>query len=113
MRQRYGACAAVRASGTQRFTAQDTASVLRLAETCEAELLISDIGLPDGTGYEPMERLRFARPSLAGIALSGFGMPSDRDQSREAGFAEQFGQACHSGQSPVRDSRQPTQAQSS
>jgi DNA-binding response OmpR family regulator len=47
MRQRYGACAAVRASGTQRFTAQDTASVLRLAETCEAELLISDIGLPD------------------------------------------------------------------
>jgi PAS domain S-box-containing protein len=70
------------------FTAQDTASALRLAETCEAELLISDIGLPDGTGYELMERLRLARPSLAGIALSGFGMPSDREQSREAGFAE-------------------------
>jgi CheY-like chemotaxis protein len=95
------------------FTAQDTASALRLAETCEAELLISDIGLPDGTGYELMERLRLARPSLAGIALSGFGMPSDRDQSREAGFAEQFGQTCQSRQPPVRDSRQPTQAQSS
>ena len=29
-------------------------------------MLISDIGLPDGTGYELMERLRFARPSFTG-----------------------------------------------
>jgi CheY-like chemotaxis protein len=70
------------------FTAQDTASALRLAETCELELLISNIGLPDGTGYELMKRLRLKHPSLAGIALSGFGMPSDTDHSREAGFAE-------------------------
>ena len=70
------------------FPAQDTASALQLAETREVELLISDIGLPDGTGYDLMKRLRLMRPSLAGIALSGFGMRSDMAQSREAGFAQ-------------------------
>lgn len=70
------------------FAAQDTESALRLGESCDIELLISDIGLPDGTGYELMERLRSKQPSLAGIALSGFGTPSDRDRSRRAGFAE-------------------------
>jgi len=69
------------------FPAQDAASALQLAETGEVQLLISDIGLPDGTGYDLMKRLRLTRPSLAGIALSGFGMRSDMAQSREAGFA--------------------------
>jgi Signal transduction histidine kinase len=50
------------------------------------DLLISDIGLPDRSGYELMQELR-AR-GLAGIALSGFGMESDVNRARAAGFAE-------------------------
>jgi signal transduction histidine kinase/CheY-like chemotaxis protein len=53
----------------------------------EFDLLVSDIGLPDRSGYELMEELR-ARKSMRGIALSGFGMESDVNRARQAGFAE-------------------------
>ncbi len=50
------------------------------------DLLISDIGLPDGNGYELMAELR-DRKGFAGIALTGYGMNNDVDRSRAAGFA--------------------------
>lgn len=49
------------------------------------DLLVSDIGLPDGTGYELMRAL--GNSSLKGIAVSGYGMREDITKSREAGFA--------------------------
>ncbi len=51
------------------------------------DLLISDIGLPDRTGYELMSELRQTK-GLPGIALSGFGMDADVAKSHDAGFAE-------------------------
>ncbi|HWL50912.1 MAG TPA: PAS domain S-box protein [Chthoniobacteraceae bacterium] len=51
------------------------------------DLLISDIGLPDGSGLELIERIRHIRP-VPGIAMSGFGMDDDIRRSREAGFTE-------------------------
>jgi signal transduction histidine kinase len=51
------------------------------------DLLISDIGLPDRTGYELMSELRETK-GLPGIALSGFGMDADVAKSHDAGFAE-------------------------
>lgn len=51
------------------------------------DLLISDIGLPDGSGLELIERIRHIRP-IPGIAMSGFGMDDDIRRSREAGFTE-------------------------
>ncbi len=50
------------------------------------DLLISDLGLPDGTGIDLMRRLSALRP-VRGIALSGFGMDEDIERSRESGFA--------------------------
>ena len=44
------------------------------------DVLISDIGLPDGSGWDLMHRLGTGRPRYA-IAMSGFGMRSDRDRS--------------------------------
>ena len=49
------------------------------------DLVISDIGLPDGSGLELMRQLRRQR-AVRGIALSGFGMEEDVRKSREAGF---------------------------
>ena len=49
------------------------------------DLLISDIGLPDGTGYELMAELN-SRQSLPGIALTGYGMEEDVSRSHAAGF---------------------------
>jgi signal transduction histidine kinase len=50
----------------------------------ELDLIISDLGLPDGTGLDLMREL--ASHGLRGIALSGYGMDEDIQRSREAGF---------------------------
>jgi CheY-like chemotaxis protein len=50
------------------------------------DLLISDIGLPDGTGLELMRQLQAIRP-IKGIALSGYGSSEDVRDARAAGFA--------------------------
>jgi signal transduction histidine kinase/ActR/RegA family two-component response regulator len=51
------------------------------------DLLISDIGLPDRTGYELMSELRQTK-GLPGIALSGFGMEADVTKACDAGFSQ-------------------------
>jgi two-component system CheB/CheR fusion protein len=58
------------------------------AATESFDLLISDLGLPDGSGLELMRRLQSRNINLAGIALSGFGTDQDVQRSREAGFTE-------------------------
>src|SRR5881275_283307 len=55
--------------------------------TQDFDLLISDIGLPDRSGYELMREVRLNK-NLPGIALSGFGAEQDVNQARAAGFAE-------------------------
>jgi signal transduction histidine kinase/CheY-like chemotaxis protein len=68
-------------------TAHDVQSALELARNYPFELLISDLGLPDGTGFDLMKELKRLRgDSIRGVALSGFGMESDIERSMEAGF---------------------------
>jgi len=49
------------------------------------DVLVSDIGLPYGSGIDLMEKLRSDRP-IFGIALTGFGMEDDLRKSHEVGF---------------------------
>jgi CheY-like chemotaxis protein len=56
------------------------------AEAQKFDLLISDIGLPDRSGYELMREL--SGKGLRGIALSGFGSEHDISKARAAGFSE-------------------------
>lgn len=51
----------------------------------EIDVVISDLGLPDGTGGELIRELQ-ARRRRPAIALSGFGMESDVRASKDAGF---------------------------
>ena len=53
----------------------------------DPDVLLSDIGLPDGDGWELLRRMegRFRRPVYA-LAMSGFGLHADQVRSREAGF---------------------------
>jgi len=70
----------------------DVVPVGSLAHALEAargrtfDLLISDLGLPDGTGNQLMAELR-SLYGLRGIALSGYGMEDDVHRSEMAGFA--------------------------
>jgi two-component system CheB/CheR fusion protein len=67
--------------------ARDMRSAMEAAEGGQFDLLISDVGLPDGSGLELMTRLR-ATSSIRGIAISGFGMNGDVEKSMQAGFIE-------------------------
>jgi signal transduction histidine kinase len=49
------------------------------------DVVISDLGLPDGSGLDLMPQLLKNRP-VFGIALSGYGMESDLQKSKQAGF---------------------------
>jgi PAS domain S-box-containing protein len=69
-------------------TAADVASALEAATTQKFDLLISDIGLPDGSGHDLMRMLVERGIRLKAIALSGFGMEEDIRRSREVGFIE-------------------------
>ncbi len=51
------------------------------------DLVLSDIGLPDMTGYEMMKAIR-RRWNVRGVAMSGYGMEEDIRKSHESGFDE-------------------------
>ena len=50
-----------------------------------SDVLLSDIGLPDGDGWQLIETLGPHAPLYA-IAISGYGMPADRQRSLSAGY---------------------------
>jgi len=60
-------------------------SALEVSAQEEFDVLISDLGLPDGTGIDLIKQLGSRRPRF-GIALTGFGMEEDIRKTREAGF---------------------------
>jgi signal transduction histidine kinase/CheY-like chemotaxis protein len=71
-----------------RVTVAHTADqAIEKAEQQAFDLVISDIGLPDRSGYELMNELSTTK-GLRGIALSGFGMENDVSRARAAGFSE-------------------------
>lgn len=64
------------------------ASVQEAAQAVRSEdfdAILSDIGLPDGTGYDLMNEAK-RNGKARGIALTGFGMAEDIRRSKEAGF---------------------------
>ena len=75
------------AQGHSVETAPDMKSALKLATQTKFDVLISDIGLPDGDGWELIKKLREKIPGLQAIAMSGYGMRADLDKSKAAGFA--------------------------
>ena len=67
------------------FSAPSLGEALAELPSARCDVLISDIGLPDGNGWELMTQLGDERPRYA-IAMSGFGMSSDRQRSLGVGY---------------------------
>jgi signal transduction histidine kinase/ActR/RegA family two-component response regulator len=74
------------AIGYQVTTAESVEAALRTAAQEEFDLLVSDIGLPDGSGEDLLRLLREKGHDFPSIALSGYGMEEDIARSRAAGF---------------------------
>ena len=75
----------LRSHGHDVLTACTVRVALLLASTHSFDLVISDLGLPDGSGLDLMRQLT-KEYGLRGIALSGYGMPEDRVNTQQAGF---------------------------
>jgi PAS domain S-box-containing protein len=76
-------------AGYQVGYASTVASARDLAAKRRFRLVISDLGLPDGSGLDLMSELGDSG-ELRGIALSGFGADSDVAAAKAAGFAAHF-----------------------
>jgi len=67
--------------------AGDVATALKLANWKTFDLLLSDLGLPDGSGHDLIRELRERGHKFPAIALSGYGQEEDISRSYQAGFA--------------------------
>ena len=71
--------------GHEVFAADNIQSAMKIVASGNIDVLLCDIGLPDGSGYEVISQIRQKRPIKA-VALTGFGTEEDFRRSKEAGF---------------------------
>ena len=71
--------------GHEVLAADNIQSALKIVDSGNVEVLLCDIGLPDGTGYELVSQAKSKQPIKA-VALTGFGTEDDIRRSKEAGF---------------------------
>ena len=72
-------------SGHMVVTASTAHNALAAFKAAHFDAVISDLGLPDGSGIDLMVQIQNIRP-VAAIALSGYGMEDDLQRSKAAGF---------------------------
>jgi CheY-like chemotaxis protein len=66
-------------------TANNVEGALGIMGSNNIDVVLCDIGLPDGSGYEVASRAR-AKGHIKAIALTGFGTEQDVQRSKDAGF---------------------------
>jgi CheY-like chemotaxis protein len=71
--------------GHEIAVADDAESARKIIDSKEFDVVLADIGLPDGSGYDLIAEAKQKRPVKA-VALTGFGAPDDIERSKEAGF---------------------------
>jgi CheY-like chemotaxis protein len=71
--------------GHQIFVADNSQSALEMVRSEKFDVVLSDIGLPDGSGYEVITQAKRKQPIKA-VAITGFGTDEDVRRGKEAGF---------------------------
>ena len=84
-------CAVLGSQGAGVRVAESLAEALATLSEAEFDVLVSDIGMPDGDGYELVERLRereraAGRQPLPAVAVTAFASGEDRERALAAGF---------------------------
>ena len=77
-------------SGAEVRTANDLIEAQAVVENWHPDLLVSDIGMPNGSGYDLIRQIRQrekqAGSYLPAVALTAYGRPEDRLRALSAGF---------------------------
>ena len=71
--------------GHQTSVADSTRRALEMMASQRFDLVLCDIGLPDGSGYDVISKAK-AKGPIKAVAITGFGTDEDIRRSKEAGF---------------------------
>jgi two-component system CheB/CheR fusion protein len=71
--------------GHEVATADDARSALEMINSRQFDVVLCDIALPDGNGYDVIAEAK-RKGAVKAVALSGFAARDDIDRGREAGF---------------------------
>jgi PAS domain S-box-containing protein len=71
--------------GHQTSVADSTRRALEMMASQRFDLVLCDIGLPDGSGYDVLSKVK-AKGPIKAVAITGFGTDEDIRRSKEAGF---------------------------
>lgn len=71
--------------GHEIAVADSAESALPIIESTEFDVILSDIALPGGDGYDLVAKAKRRRPVKA-VALTGFGATEDIERGKKAGF---------------------------
>jgi CheY-like chemotaxis protein len=80
-------------TGARVTTAESAREAFEQLSGDSADVLVSDIGMPDEDGYSLIRRVRLLpgnRGRIPAIALTAYAHPADRVQAIEAGFQMHF-----------------------
>lgn len=78
-------CMYLEQSGHAVLSARTIQQAVEALHTSECDVVLSDIALADGSGWELLSKLHLHRPPYA-IAMSGFGTAADAQRSKDAGY---------------------------
>jgi DNA-binding response OmpR family regulator len=73
-------------SGHEIITATGVADALQLLANMRVNVLLSDLGLPDGDGLDLVAKAKSLQPKIKTIALTARGSQKDYELGKKAGF---------------------------
>lgn len=79
----------LRLEGYEVVTATLRGEALRLARQLRCDILVTDLGLPDGTGMDLLVELNQLY-TIPGIAITAHGEPQFIEQATQAGFSRKL-----------------------
>jgi CheY-like chemotaxis protein len=82
--------------GYQVSIAESLKSGIAFIQAKEFDIILSDIGLPDGTGYALVAEAKREQKKLKAIALTGYNSAGDVEIGRNSGFDSYLTKPCDS-----------------